>query len=408
MTTNKTSVAIIAAYGAFLPPGNGGHLRTFHLMRALSASCQITVFSHTPETPEIRRFLNDNTYSPVTLRQTKLPSRAKRSIWIRLLDRIRHANAVKDCLVPSDASVLSLHQAFRDSLSHDVYDVILVESLPPAAFSRFRNKDGKKPMLIYNAHNVDSVLARQAMGKPLPKQHPALRKERKLWKHCDLVFSCSVPDRDSFLRINPKPVQIEVVPNGVDTERNPFDEDREGVRPNRILFCGSLAYRPNEEGLIWFMEKVWPLLQEDHLELCVIGRGTASPALRAALAAPRVELIGEVPSTLPYYREAAIAIVPLLSGSGTRLKILEAMALGTPLVSTSTGAEGIETTPAAISISDHPDGFADAIRRLVKHPDHANDQRMAARSLVEHKYEWKHIGEIAAESIRSKLSKSTF
>src|SRR5690606_7639083 len=110
------------------------------------------------------------------------------------------------------------------------------------------------------------------------------------------------------------------------------------------------------------------------LRLRIIGRDGASPELRARCDREGIDFVGEVPRVQEYYRESAVAIVPLLSGSGTRLKILESMALGTPVVSTSLGAQGIDCGPEEIRLADTPERFAAAILDLVDHPGDARRQ----------------------------------
>src|SRR6185437_13646677 len=167
---------------------------------------------------------------------------------------------------------------------------------------------------------------------------------------------------------------------------------------NNIIFCGSLDYEPNKDGLLWFYKNVWPLVI-GHLPgrmLYVVGRGN-SESYRELLKDATVNFIGEVPEVTPFYRECNVAIAPLLQGSGTRLKILEAMSLGNPVVTTSKGIEGIEAKANEdIAVSDDARGFADAVIHLSTDTGFSKYISNNARRLVENKYSWDFIGDSLA------------
>ncbi len=195
-----------------------------------------------------------------------------------------------------------------------------------------------------------------------------------------------------------------VVPNGVSLSRYAFET---GPRPeDLVLFVGDLSWPPNAEGVRWFGDRVWPLVRR----LCpgaraeVLGRG-ASADLRQR-AAPDFVFAGEGEDTRPYWARAAVAVVPIFSGGGTRLKILEAAACGAPVVSTSVGAEGLELSAGTeILVRDEPAEFAAAIARLLGDRPAAGRQAAAARARVEARYDWERIGREFARELSERLDR---
>jgi glycosyltransferase involved in cell wall biosynthesis len=184
-----------------------------------------------------------------------------------------------------------------------------------------------------------------------------------------------------------------VVPNAVDVEH--FRPDPVLPRPDgrTVVFFGTLAYFPNQDGMLWFLREIWPLLERSHPQarLKVIGPNPTADVL--ARRGPRLEVTGLVDDLRPHLAEAAVAIVPLRVGGGTRLKILEAMAMGKAVVSTTLGAEGIAHRPGEnILLADSPADFAAAVGRVLDDPSLAARLGAAGRDLVASTYSWDAAG----------------
>jgi glycosyltransferase involved in cell wall biosynthesis len=154
-----------------------------------------------------------------------------------------------------------------------------------------------------------------------------------------------------------------------------------GEQPTDLLFVGSLGYLPNEEGILWFISEVMPLLPE--VKLTIVGT-FPSPQLRA-LESENIRIAAHVPQVDSWYASAAVAIVPLFAGSGTRTKILEAWAHGLPVVSTTVGIEGIKETGGAL-IADTAASFARACRRLLEDTVAAKQIAVAGNEVWAQKY----------------------
>ena len=190
-----------------------------------------------------------------------------------------------------------------------------------------------------------------------------------------------------------------VVPNGVDT-----DAIRPTPLPDRpaLVFVGTLGFLPNVEGIRWFCEQVLPEVARavPDVRLTVVGRDPV-PEVRA-LASDRVEVVASPPSVLPYVQQARVALVPIRIGSGTRLKALEAMAAGRPVVGTTIGLDGLGIVDGEHAlVRDDAAGTAAAVTRLLQ--DDATAQRLVARGRahVEQHYGWPTIGNRLVEHLEA-------
>jgi glycosyltransferase involved in cell wall biosynthesis len=227
--------------------------------------------------------------------------------------------------------------------------------------------------------------------------------EPKMALLCDK--SIVVSDIDKILLKSLEPMlDISVVPNGVDTKGYlPYPLDERG---ENILIVGSMDYEPNADAVKYFCNQIFPYIKEKIPEctLTIVGKNPPVEILRLD-ADPRIMVKANVEDVRPYYKEALISAVPLRSGGGTRLKILESMALGTPVVSTSIGCEGLEVKNGChILIADEAEDFANKICNLMTSSMLWHDISRRARELVEEKYDWAGITK-GLESIYEELLK---
>jgi glycosyltransferase involved in cell wall biosynthesis len=255
----------------------------------------------------------------------------------------------------------------------------------------------KIPALVVDSHNIDYDLARQytRTGGGLLRRLYAEANWRKLrreelstYRNADGVYLCSVADQQRLLDDIPG-ARTMVIPNAADVDfykPRPTDPQPGG---RTVVFFGLMSYMPNIDGATYFIQEIWPRIADANPDArCKIIGGSPSPQL-LALAGPRIEFTGFVPDLRPHIAEAAAVIVPLRLGGGTRLKIVEAMAMGKAMVSTTLGAEGIDAVPGRdILIEDQPDAFADAVIRLLAEPDLAARIGNSARQLSEARYAW--------------------
>jgi glycosyltransferase involved in cell wall biosynthesis len=295
-------------------------------------------------------------------------------------------------------TVPALQRALDQVLLARRFDIVNLEFSFLGHFELRQAPSGERlPLLVVDSHNIDYELARQyaRAGDSLARRLYARANWRKLrgeelgtYRDADGVYLCSAADERRLLDQVPG-VRTAVIPNAADVEYyqpRPTDPRPDG---RTVVFFGLLSYVPNLDGVIHFVEDIWPRIAEAHPDarLKIVG-GRPPPSL-LALAGPRVELTGFVPDLRPHLAAAAAVVVPLRLGGGTRLKIVEAMAMGKAIVSTTLGAEGIEAAPGRdLLIEDQPAAFADAVNRLLADPHLAACIGQSARRLAVERYSW--------------------
>jgi glycosyltransferase involved in cell wall biosynthesis len=217
--------------------------------------------------------------------------------------------------------------------------------------------------------------------------------ERRALQDYDQVIVCSDEDAAAFGGAAPLDrSKLRVVPNGVDLSA--FSVTALPAEP-RILFPATLGYAPNVDGALWFCGEIWPRIKAavPAATLELVGRGPV-PEVLALADTDGVAVHPDVPSMTPYYEAARAVVVPLRSGTGTRLKALEAMACGRPVVGTTIGLEGIGVRDREqLLVADRPGAFADAVIELLSDAELASGLAQAGRVHVERRFGWDSIGQ---------------
>ena len=292
-----------------------------------------------------------------------------------------------------------MQQRLDAVLSARRYDVVNVEG-PFVIHHRFRTAPpgATPPRVVLDEHNVEWDVARQVArtsGSVARRIYGSLnwrkmrREEEGAWGRVDAITVTSAHDEARVRAAQPR-ARVAVVPNAVDVERyRPRDGDPPPDR-DTLLFFGALDYVPNSDGLAFFLDEVWPRVVAAHpsARLRILGR--KAPPWLVARRAPGVELGGFVEDLRPNLAAAGAVIVPLRLGGGTRLKILEAMAMARPIVSTRIGAEGIDVAHGReLLVADRAEDFAEEVRRLLDDPVLGDRLGRRARALVESRYSWR-------------------
>jgi glycosyltransferase involved in cell wall biosynthesis len=217
------------------------------------------------------------------------------------------------------------------------------------------------------------------------------REEIAAWRSMDLVMTTSEDDRRTVNSFAPN-VMTRVIPNGVDVAYYSPSAVDSARATAALVFVGDMRYRPNSDAIIWFCRQIWPkvLRELPDATLTVVGRKDSS--VRPIEGTKNVHFTGWVVDTRPYLRSSALAVVPLRAGSGTRLKVLESLAMGIPVLSTPKGYEGLEVTPGKHLVSaEGADRFASAILQVLRDPERYRAVGLAGRRLVESRYSWNTI-----------------
>lgn len=273
----------------------------------------------------------------------------------------------------------------RAATTHAPTDVLQVEYATLAPYL-----DGVRARTrVLDLHNIESALAASyAHSRSLPRSVPyrletvALRRvERRALAQVDVA---AVVSRQDLARLPPTRAEVLFCPNGW-TPRGPLAAAPDPV----VIFVAQLGWRPNADAAVWLVQEVWPLVKArvPAARLLLVGR---SPGPRVtALAADDVTVTGTVPDVGPFLSAARVAVAPLLSGGGTRLKILEALDAGRPVVATAVGAEGLEDlVGSGLIVTPTAAEMADAVADLLGDPDRATRLGLAGSSAVAGRYSW--------------------
>jgi len=393
------NVLYFASHQAW-PITTGAELRDGNLARQLASRCSVTVAELLPigekqrEPPE--RFGFEGVFSLEKSRTYTL------SKILRGLAGPTPMTILNCWSVRSASQLAGLLQSHKFDIAQ-VEGVHLMEYLPI-----IRNAPGS-PSILVDWHNIESeIMLRFAKttgnwAKKIAAIRTAKlieRAEDQLLDTCATHTVTSERERRKLLARRPK-VNAHVIPNGVDTSsyapekiaESRHQNNRRNSR-NSILFVGYMNYHANIDAVRWFCREAWPAIRRSHpdLQFTIVGRDPA-PEVRA-LESDHVHVTGTVEDVRPFYASAVAAVVPLRSGSGTRLKILEAMAAGVPVVSTRLGAEGIDAEDNVhLLLADSRLEFASAIARIVLSAETRNRLAGAGRDLVTDRYDWSVIGE---------------
>ena len=282
------------------------------------------------------------------------------------------------------------------------FDIVHIDSIHMAAYvPALRQKT--KALFIYDWHNIESELMfryGQNVSSLFRKMYAGLtgarlaRLERDILRNGSYHIVCSEREKIQLKNIASS-ARIEVIENGVDAKS--FEEPYANLENrNRILFVGSMNYHANAEGVTYFARKVWPALYQQFPQwrLTLVG-SNPSPSILALKSVPGVEVTGTVPDVRPYYRQAFVSIVPLRIGGGTRLKILEAMAAGVPVVSTPLGAEGLCVKPGAhILMAETHEDWARGLSNIFENADLRLTLINSAKELIRLRYDWEILGQM--------------
>lgn len=374
------------------PLDMGSKIRTYHTLRGLArAGHEVTLLalSHEPygreEIEALRPHCAEISIVPVPKR-----SRVK-AAWRALLSGSPYRVAKFES------------PEFREQVVRalcDQFDVIWVHFLETLAYLPKEPGWKKKPVLVLDQHNADErfweTYARQ--GPPwvrffaMQNLWRLRRFQRSVLRGVNVILSVSKEDAEFTHTRLPNPsTEVWVVPNGVDTGRLQPCENRK--HKYRAIFCGAMDVLMNVDAAEWFARQIFPRVREaiPDAEFWIVGRDPV-PRIRALASLPGVYVTGAVKDVRPYYAEAKVAVAPFRYGGGTKLKVLEAMALGVPVVATPVGSQGIEAIPARhLFVEESEDAFAQRVGALLQDEALRKEMAAEARRLVEQRYSWQSV-----------------
>jgi sugar transferase (PEP-CTERM/EpsH1 system associated) len=374
------------------PPIGGGDLRTFHLLRALARRHEVTVVGFSCDDPR------EPAPFPVETAEVDWD-------WPPLY-RAMHggdpeaSRAAYEELLASDEPwfVSWLASAAMDDLLRRVgrrgFDLALVEHSNMARYLPALPARLPKVLDFVDLHTL--MRQRKAEADDGPERDLTHREaertrrfESRVASRASVCLAVSEAEAEAARRLLGA-ADVRVVPNGVDTTR--FRPAEGAGEDGYLLFTGTMDYAPNVAAAEHFVAQVWPLIRREvpGVTFHVVGARPTPAVLR--LAGDGVEVHGQVPDMGPYFRQAAVVVVPLLHGGGTRLKILEAAASARAVVSTRLGAEGLDLADGRdLLLADAPADFARAVVGLLRDPFRRAEMGRQARIAAE-RYDWEGIG----------------
>ncbi len=386
------------------PPNQGTTIRNYNLIRRVAHYHEVDLCTFA--TADDLKMLPSTPVTQFCRHVYTVPMPSTRSVFPRLRST---------CLSPWPDMALRLaspamHHCLQTLFAEQRYDIVQVEGIEMAPYTADIHGAGQPVLRIFDDHNVEFLLQKRAFLTDLRRmsrwpgalysllQWQKLRRyEASVGRQHDIVLAVSAADGDELAKIFPSR-RVQVIPNGVDLSFYAdyvLDKDEQAVYipAQSIVFTGKMDYRPNVDGVLWFVNSVWPLVRADQPEaqFYIVGQ-KPHPRLLPLAKVPGIVITGRVPDVRPYIAGAAVYVVPLRVGGGTRLKVLEAMAMHRAVVATPLGAEGYpvrhrEELRLAASAAD----FAAAVSDLLDHPEARKRLGANGFRFVSERYGWDRI-----------------
>ena len=383
--SNRRKVLFVTEFLPW-PLNSGGRIRSYHILRQVALKNDVTLIA------EDHDGMKDH-FCGMVAKLLIAPSK-KRNNLIKALGVLTSLIQKKPYVYVYSSFNKEMAAIIEREVTAEGYDIVHFDHLDATIYI---DECGENKLYL-DEHNYETQLLRSLKESQkslffrfyLDNQIKKIERfEGEVLKKVDAVGVVSEKDGE-MIRQYVSPDKINLVPNGVDTDFFRIKKDSE---PFHIVSVGSLDWRPNVEGLIWFLQEVWPLIVSKlpEAQLTIVGRNPDRKLYR--FADDSVSIAASVPDVREYVKRASLFIVPLFAGGGTRLKVLEAMAMGISIVATSRGAEGIDYTDGVnVCIADDAKTFYEKVIYLLEEKAVAEAIASSARELVTTTYSWDAIG----------------
>ncbi len=381
------NILIVSAQFPY-PPRSGFATRVYQLARQLAAHHEVTLLSYVSPHEQDGVAALEKELSVRVVERELVSVSAK-----RMAQALSMASLRPYCC--RDVYSVRMQDAITELCSTKRIDVVQLESSYLCGYTFPRNT-----RLVLDEHNIEYEVFRRMSEaeRSIPRrgfnrvEHARFRRfEQRWWARVDGCVVTS--EREApIVRARAPQTPVAVVPNGVDLDY--FAPSMSPVQPHTVAFNGILTYRPNLDAARYLIEEIWPLVlrRSPDARLKIVGRTTGVEV--RDLLRPGVELLGEVPDIRPHLQNAAVVAVPVRIGGGTRLKVVEALAMGKAIVSTSLGCEGVAVRDGEhLLIGDDAPAFASRICDLFDNPATVDKLGRTGRDLVERNYSWDLAGE---------------
>jgi sugar transferase (PEP-CTERM/EpsH1 system associated) len=378
------------------PVDKGGKIRSYNMLKALKRNCRITYLTLDDGTADstARELASEYCHDLVCVphrRREKFTTGFYVELALNLASDLPYA--IKKYESPE------MRQEITRLLAAQRIDVLVCDFLAPAVnvppnlnCTTVLFQHNVEAMIWKRHYEVQTATARKAY---LYRQWQKMRAfEAKACPQFDSVIAVSREDRDQMQQEYGLENVFDV-PTGVDTAYF-RPSGRIETRPHHLVFTGSMDWLPNEDGIRYFTEQIMPRIKQSvpDVTLTVVGRDPYPSLVELSKRDPSVTVTGRVDDVRPYMEEAAVYIVPLRIGGGTRLKIYEAMAMEKPVVSTTIGAEGLPVTDGEeIVLADTPESFAQAVVELLKQQNLSAEIGARAAAKVRAEFGWESVAD---------------
>jgi len=370
------------------PPDSGPKVKTYHVIKYLAQEHEVTLVSfvrgdQSADVEHLRRYCRAVHTVPIT-----------RESWRDLIYLLRSLLTGEPFLMLRDDRATMRHLIDRLA-AQEHFDVAHADQLNMGQYAARVSYAFK----VLDAHNALWLLYKRLWEtmSPGPRKWLLGRDwrllksyEGRLVRQFDAVLAVSHEDKAALQEAARQPVDIVVIPIAIDTDEVTVVE--RDAEPRHILHIGTMYWPPNIDAVKWFIHQVYPLIRQQRPDVQFDVVGSRPPAELLALngSGLGINVTGYVEDPTPYLQRAAVMVVPLLAGGGMRVKILNALAEGIPIVSTTLGYEGIKMTPGQdILVGDGPEAFAAQALRVINDPDLGRRLAANGRKLVEERYDYR-------------------
>ncbi|NLE76888.1 MAG: glycosyltransferase [Chloroflexi bacterium] len=384
------------------PPHQGTSMRNFYLMAHLARRHQVSLCSFL-DAPLAQTDLGPLAALCQGIEGEPTPTRT-------LTERLRTTFTSSWPDMGLRLASPAFHSRLAAWLAREPFDVVEVEGIEMARYGQqaLAARQGPHPAVVFDDHNAEYILQQRAYetDRRHPRRWPGALYSFIQWQKlrryeagfccaADRVAAVSEADAQALARLVPG-LAPRVVPNGVDVASYrgfTSPADFPPLQRPALVFTGKMDFRPNVDGVLWFWQEVWPSIRQAQPTAHFYVVGQRPHTRLAPLAAdPTVTVTGLVPDVRPYIAEADAYVIPLRMGGGTRLKVLEAMAMGKGLVSTALGCEGFPLAPGQhLLVADSPGDFAAATLALLAEPSRREALGQAAQTFAAAHYDWEAI-----------------
>ena len=400
----------------YIPGASGGSTRQFQLLRALAdRGHEIAVVS------PVFRFQQDEVdlarlYDESRLRLVAAPRPRARRDQLTAALRRQPSLAGSIPFLPYyglQARILWTLMApeVARELSANPPDIVTVEHDINAAWVGMLPSNRRFPVLL-TLHNFSPDYYRSRADDSRGLRRLAyLAEERRMTRYVRRHLPAfdhlvAVSERDAGLARRAFAGPITVVPNGAEV---PDDSLPESDQAATVLYTGTMSHPPNRDGAIWLVEEVWPVLRGlvPNATLRIVGRNPTRDVVSLASRRDGIEVIGGVPTLAPYYADARVVVAPIMSGGGTRLKVLDALAVGRPVVATTVAVEGLSISEGeGVLIRDRAAQFAGAISELLDSSTKRASLAERGRAVVSQRFGWPRLAETLEAALESAIDQS--